>query len=374
MVAGEITPKLFTPLQVGDITLSHRVVMAPLTRMRANDAHVPQEIAKIYYSQRASSGTLLITEATYVKDEAGGFANVPGIWSDEQIAAWKNIADAVHAKGAFIYLQLWALGRAANPTVMASKGFKVVSPGDIPMEGGAVPTPLTRKEIYQYVEWYAQAAKNAVHKAGFDGVEINNVNGFLLDQFLQTNSNNRTDEFGGSVENRSRLALLITKAVTDAVGQEKTGVRFSPHGRYQGMRMPDDLMEAQFTHVITALRDTYPKLAYLHVTEPRVSGTEDMDQDKERGSSIDFARRIWGDAPGSPFLAAGGYTRETAIEAAEKYGGAIAFGRSFIANPDLPLRLKYDIPLNKPDRSTFYSGGTQGYIDYPLSEELSTRL
>ncbi|KAG9027782.1 hypothetical protein FRB95_007389 [Tulasnella sp. JGI-2019a] len=368
MVAGDITSKLFTPLQVGDITLSHRVVMAPLTRLRANDEHVPQEIATTYYSQRASPGTLMITEATYIKDEAGGFANVPGIWSDEQIAAWKNITDAVHAKGAFIYLQMWALGRAADPAVMASKGFKIVSPGNIPMEGRPVPTPLTRGEIYQYVEWYAQAAKNAVHKAGFDGVEMHNANGFLLDQFLQTNSNNRTDEFGGSVENRSRLALLIAKAVTDAVGQEKTGVRFSPHGRYQNMRMPDDLMEEQFTYVITALRDTYPKLAYLHVTEPRVSGIEYSDL--EHGSSIEFARRIWGNVPGRAFLAAGGYKRETAIETAEKHGGAIVFGRAFIANPDLPLRLKYDLPLNEPDRSTFYTGGAQGYIDYPLSEEL----
>ncbi|KAG8999079.1 hypothetical protein FRB94_003347 [Tulasnella sp. JGI-2019a] len=364
-------PKLFTALRVGSITLKHRVVMAPLTRFRANASHVPQEIATTYYSQRASPGTLLITEATFIKDEAGGYDYAPGIWSEEQIAAWKNITDAVHKKGGFIYLQLWALGRAATPKVMTRKGFKVVSAGNIPMEeGAAVPTPLTKQEIHQYVEWYAQAAKNAVQKAGFDGVEIHNANGYLPDQFLQTNSNNRTDEFGGSVENRSRFTLLIAKAVTDAIGQEKTGIRLSPHGRYQGMRMADDLMEEQFTHVIKALRDAYPRFAYMHLTEPRIAVEGDPNPGHVEGS-IEFARRVWGDIPGSPFFSAGGYTREQAIDTVEAHGGAIVFGRAFIANPDLPLRLEHNAKLNKYDRTTFYTGGPKGYTDYPFSEALN---
>ncbi|KAG9030797.1 hypothetical protein FRB95_003556 [Tulasnella sp. JGI-2019a] len=370
MVASNNTPKLFTPLQVGDITLSHRVVMAPLTRTRANDAHVHQEIATEYYGQRASPGTLLITEATFIRDEASGIKNVPGIWNEDQIAAWRKITDAVHQKGGFIFMQLWALGRAASPEIMADKGFKLVSASNIPMEeGGSAPTPLTKDEILQYVQWYAEAAKNAVHGAGFDGVEIHNANGYLLDQFLQTNSNDRTDEFGGSVENRSRFTMLVAKAVTDAVGQEKTGIRFSPHGRFQGMRMPDNLMEEQFTYVIKALRDAYPKFAYMHVTEPRVTGGGDA-KPEYSGGSIKFARKAWGDVQGSPFFAAGGYTREKAIETVEKYGGAIVFGRSFIANPDLPLRLKNDVKLNDYDRSTFYTEGPKGYTDYPSAKEI----
>ncbi|KAG8886539.1 hypothetical protein FRB97_003050 [Tulasnella sp. 331] len=360
MVVSSSTEQLFTPLKVGDITLGHRVVMAPLTRTRANDAHVHQQIATEYYGQRASPGTLLISEATFIRDEAGGIRNVPGIWSDHQIAAWKQVTDAVHQKGGFIFLQLWALGRAADPKIMAEKGFSVISSGNVPIEEGRVaPTPLTKDEILQYVEWYAQAAKNAVHEAGFDGVEIHGANGYLIDQFLQTNSNNRTDEFGGSIENRARFVLLVAKAVTDVIGQEKTGIRFSPHGHFQGMRMSDELMEEQFTYVIKALREAFPTFAYMHLTEPRVTGGADAKPEHVSGT-IDFARRAWGDVEGSPFLAAGGYTRETAIETAEKYGGAIVFGRDFIANPDLPLRLKYDVPLNKYDRSTFYTKGPKG--------------
>ncbi|KAG8989179.1 hypothetical protein FRB94_010921 [Tulasnella sp. JGI-2019a] len=373
MVASNSTPLLFTPLQVGGITLSHRVVMAPLTRVRANNAHVHQEIAIEYYNQRASPGTLIISEGTLIRGEAGGWENVPGIWSQDQIIAWRKITDAVHNKGGFIFLQLWAVGRATSPEIMTSKGFKFVSPGNIPIEeGGPAPTPLTKDEILQYVQWHAEAARNAVNGAGFDGVEIHCGNGFLLDQFLQTTSNNRTDEFGGSVENRSRFILLIAKAVTDAVGQEKTGIRFTPHGRFGGMRMPDDPLEEQFTHVIKALRGAYPRFAYLHVTEPRVSGAEDV-KAEDSGGSIMFARKAWGDVQGSPFLAAGGYTREKAIETVEKYGGAIVFGRSFLANPDLPLRLKNGVELNDYDRSTFYTKGPKGYTDYPFTQEIDIK-
>jgi len=368
------TPTLFTPLRLGDITLQHRVVMAPLTRFRANDEAVPQEVAAEYYAQRASPGGLIITEATFISEEAGGWSNIPGIWNQDQIAGWKRIVDRVHSKGGFIYLQLWALGRAADPEYLRSKGHKYVSAGNIKMndEDPEAPEPLTREDIDRYVRNYAQAAKNAVHGAGFDGVELHSANGYLIDQFLQTNSNNRIDEFGGSVENRSRFALMILKAVTDAVGQEKTAIRFSPHGRFQSMRMSDDLMISQFTYLITRIRDLYPRFAYMHITEPRVTGAGDAEPEHVEGDLL-WARRAWGERDGSPFLTAGGYTLDSAHETVDEFGGAIVFGRAFIANPDLPLRLRYNAKLNPYDRSTFYVKGPQavkGYTDYPFSDEL----
>jgi len=287
------------------------------------------------------------------------------------------VVDRVHEKGGFIYMQLWALGRAAEQKVLKKKGFELVSSGNIPVkDGGPAPEPLSNAEVYRYVQLYAQAAKNAVDGAGFDGVEIHNANGYLPDQFLQTNANNRTDEFGGSVENRSRFTLLIAKAVTDAIGQEKTGIRFSPYGHFLHMRMSDDLLHAQFTHVITSLRQQFPKFAYIHVVEPRIAGDRDAKPEDADGS-LDFAREAWGNGEGSVFLSAGGYTLEKAKQAIDQFGGAVVFGRDFISNPDLPLRLKYNLPLNKYDRSTFYTAGpqaTKGYTDYPFSSGPSSKL
>ncbi|KAG9030790.1 hypothetical protein FRB95_003549 [Tulasnella sp. JGI-2019a] len=373
-------PALFTPLQLGDIKLQHRVVYAPLTRLRANDDHVHEEIAAEYYAQRTSPGGLLITEGTFISEEAGGVPNVPGIWNDDQISGWKRVTERVHAKGGFIYLQLWALGRTAYPAVLALKGLKCVSAGDIPTppvvsggELGPTPTPLTKEDIDRYVATYAQAAKNAVHKAGFDGIEIHGANGYLPDQFLQTNTNNRTDEFGGSIENRSRFPLMVLKAVTDAIGQEKTGIRLSPLSTFNGMRMEDDLLESQFTHLITIVRTLYPRFAYIHLTSPRVRGGSPYAEPKPGGGSLDFAREAWGDREGSPLITCGAFTRDLAIESVQEHGGAIAFGRAFLANPDLPLRLKYNVSLNEWDRTTFYSRGpkaSKGLIDYPFSKEL----
>ena len=215
--------KLFEPLQVGPNTLSNRLVMAPLTRFRAEDNHVPMSMVKEYYAQRACvPGTLLITEATIIAPPAGGYPNVPAIFSDEQIAAWKEIADAVHAKGSFLWLQLWALGRVASEEFMKASGNgDLVSSSDVPAgEGAPAPRPLTEEEIQQYVKNYAQAASNAVKRAGLDGVEIHAANGYLIDQFTQDTANKRTDKYGGSVENRSRFALEVAKALTakDALG------------------------------------------------------------------------------------------------------------------------------------------------------------
>lgn len=223
--------RLFQPLQVGPNKLSNRLVMAPLTRFRAEDNHVQLPFVKEYYEQRACvPGTLLITEATFISPAASGYPNIPGIWNDDQIKAWKEVTDAVHAKGSFIWLQLWALGRAANPEVKQAEGTgDLVSASDYRMtDNSPQPRPLTEDEIQQYIKEYGQAAENAVKKAGFDGVEIHGANGYLIDQFTQDVSNRRSDQWGGSVENRSRFALEVTKSVISKVGAERTGIRLSP--------------------------------------------------------------------------------------------------------------------------------------------------
>ncbi|RFU27356.1 hypothetical protein B7463_g8982, partial [Scytalidium lignicola] len=213
--------KLFTPLKLGNAELKHRIAMAPLTRFRADDDHVPLPFVKEYYAQRGSvPGTQIITEATFISPEAGLYPNAPGIWNEAQIAAWSEVTAAVHAKGSFIRLQLWALGRTASKAQLVKElgpNAKLVSASDIPMTGGEKPIPLTEDEIQQYIKSYAQAAKNAI-KAGFDGVELHGANGYLIDQFIQDVTNKRTDKWGGSIENRSRFALETTKAVAKAIG------------------------------------------------------------------------------------------------------------------------------------------------------------
>ena len=238
------TAKLFQPLRIGNITLSHRVALAPLTRNRVTDGHVPKNFVVDYYAQRSSvPGTLLITEATYVAARAGGVDNVPGIWSQEQIRAWKEIVDAVHARGSYIFMQIWALGRAADPTIIASPDsvsnpggpYPYVSASDVQLSDRPVPPrSLTDEEVREYIELFGQAAKNAVFGAGFDGVEIHGSCGFLIDQFIQDVTNKRTDEWGGSIENRTRFPLEVIKSVVNAVGQERTAIKLSPFSTYQG--------------------------------------------------------------------------------------------------------------------------------------------
>ncbi|KAA1472713.1 NADH:flavin oxidoreductase/NADH oxidase [Dentipellis sp. KUC8613] len=363
------TPKLFQPYQFGDIALKHRVVLAPLTRFRANDEHVHGDLAVEYYSQRASvPGTLIITEGAFIAPQAGGYDNVPGIWSDDQIAGWKRVTDAVHAKGSYIIVQLWSVGRVADPEQLKRENpaFDLVSASDIPVTGGPKPRALTKDEIKEYVQFYATAAANAVHKAGFDGVEVHCGNGYLLDQFIQDVSNRRTDEYGGSVEGRARFPLEIVEAVTRAVGQKRVGIRFSPWGTFQDMRMEDP--KPTFAYLATQLRDKYPDFGYIHMTEPRVSGA--LDAQPEEGDSNQFIRDIW--PRNGTYLTAGGYKRATAIEAAEKDDALVVFGRSFLANPDLPFKLKKDLKLNPYDRDTFYVAKSPvGYIDYPFSDEFT---
>ncbi|KAJ7439987.1 NADH:flavin oxidoreductase/NADH oxidase [Mycena latifolia] len=347
------SPKLFQPTNIGDNELSHRVVLAPTTRYRADANNVPLPHVVEHYEQRASTpGSLLITESTVIALRAGGHKNAPGIWSDAQILAWKTITERVHAKGSYIYMQLWSMGRAAHVDTLAAEGLPYVSASGVPLNGGPAPRPLTIAEIQEYVKLYATAASNAVHKAGFDGVEIHSVNGFLLNQFLDEQSNLRTDVYGGSIENRARFPLEVVDAVVKAVGQKNTD-----------MHVEDP--KPMYTHLVTELRDRYPELAYLHVIEPRVDGN--MTVEIKEGHSNDFIRDIWGDRT---LISAGGYTRETAIAVAEEKGDLVAFCRSYIANPDLPYRLLHNIPLTVGNRALYYvpQGSTdpKGYTDYPF--------
>lgn len=374
--------KLFKPLQVGATKLDHRVVMAPLTRFRADADHVPTDVMAQYYAQRAVvPGTLLLSEATFISPQAGGYPNIPGLWTDAQLAAWKKVTDAVHAKGSTIYCQLWHLGRAAHPDPVGSGGAvpddafdytkDFVSASDVPMyEGGPAPRPLTEDEIWATVRDYATAARNAVTKAGFDGVEIHGAHGYLIDQFTQDTSNRRTDAWGGSIEARARFAVEVTKAVVQAVGADRAGIRLSPWSNFQGMRMTDPI--PQFSYLIQQLREL--GLAFLHLVEPRVAGVIDRDPE---GESLDFALQTWGKQ--KPVLIAGGFTTERAVEAVEdKYKDwdvAVVFGRKFISTPDLVYRVKKGLSFNDYDRTTFYINQKKGdkrepgYIDYPYSDE-----
>jgi NADPH2 dehydrogenase len=367
-----MSDKLFQPLKLGTLTLSHRVALAPLTRFRADEKNVPAlPIVKEYYEQRASvPGTLLITEPTFISPQAGGYAHVPGIWSDDQVRAWKEVTDAVHAKRSFIFLQLWALGRLAKPDVLERTGHRVVSSTAVAV-GPDQPAPhaLSESEIQEYISDYVHASKNAI-AAGFDGVQIHGANGYLPDQFLQDVINQRTDKWGGSIENRSRFHLEITKAVIAAVGKERVSVRLNPFTVFQpgGVRMKDP--EPQFTHVIKELKAL--DIAFLDLTEPRVAGTGPINGVYAAQGSLDYAIEAWGGD--KPVLIAGGFTPEKAKEAAERYAGyqiVVAFGRLFISTPDLPFRVQKGIEPNPYDRPTFYTQGPKGYVDYPFSDEFT---
>ncbi|KAJ3576064.1 hypothetical protein NP233_g693 [Leucocoprinus birnbaumii] len=358
------TPRLFQPIVVGQMHLKNRVVLAPLTRLRANKQHIPNlPVMQEYYSQRGSTpGTFLISEATSIALRAGGSKHIPGIYNQEQISAWKAIVDGVHTVNSYIYCQLWAIGRQASEESLKEDdpSLSVVGPSPIPIsQKSPVPRELTLSEIREYVQLYAAAARNAVHKAHFDGVEIHGANGYLIDEFLQDVSNQRQDEYGGSIERRARFGLEVVQAVVDAVGTPtKVGIRLSPWSSFGGMGMDDPV--PQFTYFVTRLKEDFPDLAYIHVIEPRVAGDRDHNVRAEKPhASNDFLRDMW--AP-RPFISAGGYTRQDAVKQAdERENELVAFGRTFIANPDLPVRLEKDIPLNPYERKTFYLlGDTTG--------------
>lgn len=366
-----MSSRLFEPLTLGAVPLKHRVVMAPLTRLRADENHIPQPMSKLYYEQRASvPGTLIIGEATLISASAGGSSNSPGIFNEEQIQAWRQITDAVHAKGSHIFCQLMAMGRAADPaTLERDGGFDLLAPSAIPIaEDGPTPGVLDELQISNIIKEYQNAAQNAI-AAGFDGVEVHGANGYLVDQFLHEGSNKRTDRWGGSIENRARFAIEVAKALVNTVGAERVAFRISPWNTWQGMHLEDPV--PQFSHLVAALRDL--NLTYLHIVESRVFNNVDC---KPRGSIKPFLK-IWGQE--APVLVAGGFNQDNVYQAVDKdykdYNVATVFGRHFLANPDLPFRLQHGIALEKYDRSTFYAKmEARGYIDYPFSPEFENGL
>ena len=359
--------KLLSPEQFGEIALNNRVVMAPLTRMRAGADDVPGELAATYYAQRASAG-LIITEASQISPLAKGYPGTPGIYSDAQVAGWKKITDAVHAKGGKIVLQLWHVGRISHSSLHPAEGLPV-APSAIAPSGKVytaawaladyeTPRALSSEEIRALIDTYRHAAEQA-KRAGFDGVEVHAANGYLLDQFLQDGTNHRTDAYGGSVENRTRLLMEILQAVIGVWGSGRVGVRLSPYGTFNDMSDRDPV--GLFTYVINQLNAC--KLAYLHLIEPRATLAGGSDAN---ATDAPNAAQLFGHLFKGKVLMAGGYNRENA-EAAVQAGEAhaVAFGRLFIANPDLPQRFEKNTALNAYDRATFYGGDAKGYTDYP---------
>ena len=362
MSTSAASSKLFQPVQIGSTKLAHRIALAPLTRFRCDENHVPLPMVTEYYAQRAQvPGTLLISEATIIAPQAAGYPGIPHIHDQAHIDGWKNVTKAVHDKGSKIFMQLWALGRAADAGYLKSQGKEVVSSSDLAFEGGAKPRALSEDEIKEYIGLYAQAAKNAI-EAGFDGVEIHGANGYLIDQFTQTNCNKRTDSWGGSVENRCKFAIEVTKAVVAAVGNERVGLRLSPYSEFQGMKMPEKDIKETFSYLVGEIKKQ--QLAYLHMTEARVDGNADH---LEATDSLDWLVKIWDHT--SPVLIAGGFTAESAAKAAEgeykDFDIIFVFGRYFISNPDLVERVRDGKPFRPYNRALFYNAGeAKGYTEY----------
>jgi N-ethylmaleimide reductase len=370
-------PHLFSPLKVGPYQLKHRVVMAPLTRMRAaRPSLAPRPLNAEYYAQRATPGGLIIAEASPVTATGFGNPGVPGIYSETQIKGWREVVDGVHAKGGVIFLQLWHVGRVSHssyqpngalpvaPSAVAiSPEYKTVTADGKPTTY-ETPRALETDEIGGIVAAFQQAARNAM-EAGFDGVEIHGANGYLLEQFLQSRTNLRTDRYGGSIENRARLLLEITRGAIDVWGPGRVGVRLSPYGVANDSGEPDPM--PLYGHLVKSLDKL--GLAYLHFIEPRSSGAGRAEVNWQNvPSAMVLFRPLWSGA----LIAAGGFTGETAEAAiAEKHADAVAFGRIFISNPDLPRRLQQGFPITPYNRVTFYGGEAAGYTDYPVYDELA---
>jgi N-ethylmaleimide reductase len=358
-------PDLFTPFQLGPYTLANRMVMAPLTRNRAGPGNVPQALNAAYYAQRASAG-LIVTEATQISPQGLGYPNTPGIHSAEQVAGWRGVTEAVHARDGRVFLQLWHVGRISHPSLQPDSALPV-APSAIRPEGQAVtfegmqdfvtPRALTLGEIPDIINQYRTAARNAL-SAGFDGVEVHAANGYLLDQFLRDGSNRRDDIYGGPVANRARLLLEVTEAVAKVWGANRVGVRLSPTNPFNSMADSDP--DATFGHVVQALNKF--GLAYLHVVE------RDSANPGEPGEPGYDRRRLRAAFDG-PYIANGGYDRLRGDWAlASGAADLVAFGQAFLANPDLPERFRGNTPLNQPDSATFYGGDSRGYTDYPALE------
>lgn len=369
-VAANGADALFTPVQLGPYTLKHRIVYAPLTRCRAFN-NVPQPNAATYYGQRATEGGLIISEGTVISEQGRGYPCTPGLYTTEQVEAWKPIVEAVHAKGAIFFSQIWHTGRASHPDYQPNEelpvgpsakavgdGTQTFSLKTMQMEDYPVPRALDASEIPAIIDQYRVAAANAI-AAGFDGVEIHGANGYLIDQFLKDNVNDRTDEWGGSIENRCRFALEVVKAVAGEIGANKTGLRLSPFGGF--LDVSDSHPYALTTYLLEELAKL--DLAYVHLVEPRTAGVDDVDPGRRTLAPF---RAVY---PGT-LIVAGGYNRDDGAAAIESgRADLICYGRHFLSNPDLPLRFKLGAPLNKYDRATFYTQGEEGYLDYPFLEQ-----
>ncbi len=363
MANASSTPTLFSPARFGDLALANRVVMAPLTRNRAGAGLVPSPLAAEYYAQRAGAG-LIITEATQVSRGAQGYLDTPGIYTPDQVTGWRAVADAVHAKGGRIVVQLWHVGRISHSSLLP-EGVQPVAPSAIRANAktftadGFVdvsePRALALEEIPGVVDEFRTAARNAID-AGFDGVEIHGANGYLIDQFLRDGANHREDAYGGSIENRTRFLFEVVKAVADEIGAGRVGVRLSPVTPAGDLRDSDP--QPLFERAVERL-DTLG-IAYIHVIEGATGGDRNV-------APFDYPalRRRFSGA----WIVNNGYDRAMALDAvASQQADAVAFGVPYLANPDLVMRLEQDAPLNTPDSDTFYGGGAKGYTDYPTLE------
>ena len=359
--------RLFSKVHVGPYEFAHRVVLAPLTRMRAEAGAIPGALMAEYYAQRTSAGALLIGEATSAAANGNGYLGAPGLFDDSQIAGWKKVTEAVHAKGGKIFLQLYHAGRQSHVDVQPN-GAQPVGPSEI-LHGGVAYTAtgwvantpnraLATDEMPGIVEDFRSASKRGV-LAGFDGVELHAANGYLFDQFLQDGSNKRTDIYGGSIANRARLLLDATRAMIDVWGSNRVAVRLGPSGSWGDMSDSDP--DALFSYVADELDKL--GLAYLHLIEPRVLGNVDDETKNPDAVAAHLIRKHFS----GRIMAAGGFKGDTA-EAIIASGDAdlVAFGRDFISNPDLPDRIRRKLPLNAYDRPSFFGGTEVGYVDYPF--------
>jgi N-ethylmaleimide reductase len=353
--ARELSDLLFTPYRLGHLDLGNRLVMAPMTRSRAIAGNVPNPLAASYYAQRASAG-LIVSEATQVSPQGVGYIRTPGIHSAEQVAGWTAVTDAVHRTGGKIFLQLWHVGRISHPDFHGGElpvapsainaASKVFTPKGL--QPTVTPRALELAELPGIVEQYRRGAENA-KAAGFDGVELHGANGYLLDQFLRDGTNRRTDAYGGSVENRARLPLEVTRAVIDVWGADRVGYRISPNGVFNSMS--DSNPVETFSYITEQLSKL--GIVYLHVVDPVADGAKRLSPLLRRK----FART---------YIVNGGYGPDTASDAIwSGEADLVAFGVPFLANPDLPQRYRTNAPLNAPDKDTFYAGEEKGFTDYP---------
>ena len=363
-------PSLFDPARAGDIALANRIVLAPLTRNRSPNA-IPPDIAVTYYAQRASAG-LLITEATAISQQGQGYSDVPGLYGTEQLDSWKNVTHAVHEAGGKIVVQLWHVGRVSHTSLQPHSGAPVAPSAitaktkTVLIENGvpkfvetSKPRALSLEELPDIVHSYAAAARNAVETAGFDGVEIHGANGYLLDQFLKDGSNKREDDYGGSIKNRARLLLEVTRAVADAVGGGRTGIRLAPVTPSNDAH--DSKPQPLFDYVVRHLATL--NLAYIHIIEGATSGAREL---PDRPFDYVALKAAYRQAGGKgAWMVNNGYDKALAEKAVADGADLVAFGRAYIANPDLVERLRQNAPLNTPDKMTFYGGGAKGYTDYP---------